>query len=175
MSLVRASDSLPRTRRSMYWIFLPGLRKSDSISGIFCRLAPWNPNTAYVTWHSSGEDKAWFLSDGTTGWYRIGVTPSPEQGVTISPFATIVGGAEAVQSIETSPGVHQLLVGPANFRPDTCSQSYATFRTTEQVILGLQPWEATFWQIPDSLRKSRSSPRTARRPETKLSMSVILG
>jgi hypothetical protein len=85
--------------------------------GNLLQVAPWNPNTAYVTWHSSGEDKAWFLSDGTTGWYRIGVTPSPEQGVTISPFATIVGGAQAVQSIETSPGVHQLLVGPSGSGP----------------------------------------------------------
>ncbi len=85
--------------------------------GNLLQVAPWNPNTAYVTWHSSGEDKAWFLSDGTTGWYRIGVTPSPEQGVTISPFASIVGGCEAVQSIETSPGVHQLLVGPSNSGP----------------------------------------------------------
>jgi hypothetical protein len=85
--------------------------------GNLLQVAPWDPNTAYVTWHSSGEDKAWFLSDGTTGWYRIGVTPSPEQGVTVSPFATIVNGAQAVQSIETSPGVHQLLVGPATSGP----------------------------------------------------------
>jgi hypothetical protein len=85
--------------------------------GNLLQVAPWNPNTAYVTWHSSGEDKAWFLSDGTTGWYRIGVTPSPEQGVTISPFATIVGGAQAVQSIETSPGVHQLLIGSPTSGP----------------------------------------------------------
>jgi hypothetical protein len=85
--------------------------------GNLLQVAPWNPNTAYVTWHSSGEDKAWFLSDGTTGWYRIGVTPSPEQGVTISPFATIVGGAEAVMSIETSPGVHQLLIGSPTTGP----------------------------------------------------------
>lgn len=81
--------------------------------GNLLQVSPWNPSTAYVTWHSSGEDKAWFLSDGTTGWYRISTTPNPESGITISPFATIVGGAQAVQSIETSPGVHQLLVGPA--------------------------------------------------------------
>jgi hypothetical protein len=77
----------------------------------------WNPANAYVTWHSSGEDKAWFLSDGSTGWYRVGVTPSPEQGVTISPFATITGGCKAVTSIETSPGKHQLLVGPTSSGP----------------------------------------------------------
>lgn len=95
--------------------------------GNLLQVAPWNPNTAYVTWHSSGEDKAWFLSDGTTGWYRIGVTPSPEQGVTISPFATIVGGAEAVQSIETSPGVHQLLIGSPGTGP-ILARSLTTFQ-----------------------------------------------
>jgi hypothetical protein len=77
----------------------------------------WNPANAYVTWHSSGEDKAWFLSDGSTGWYRVSVTPSPETGVTISPFATITGGCKAVTSIETSPGKHQLLVGPTSSGP----------------------------------------------------------
>jgi len=87
----------------------------------------WNPMTAYVTWHSSGEDKAWFLSNGSTGWYRIGVTPSPEQGVTISPFATIVGGAEAVQSIEVSPGVHKLLIGSPGTGP-ILQRSLTTFQ-----------------------------------------------
>ena len=72
----------------------------------------WNPSSVYVTWHSSGEDSAWFVSDGSTGWYRVSPTPSPEQGVTWSPFATITGGTKAVQSIETSPGVHKLLLGP---------------------------------------------------------------
>jgi len=112
--------------------------------GNLLQVAPWNPNTAYVTWHSSGEDKAWFLSDGTTGWYRIGVTPSPEQGVTISPFATIVGGAEAVMSIETSPGVHQLLIGSPTTGPILArnitqfqdnGQSYTWFATVGSHVL----------------------------------------
>ena len=85
--------------------------------GNLLQVSPWNPSTAYVSWHTSGEDKAWFLSDGTTGWYRLCVTPNPEQGITVSPFATIVGGAEAVQSIETSPGVHQLLIGSPTTGP----------------------------------------------------------
>lgn len=72
----------------------------------------WNGSNVYVTWHASGEDNAWFVADGSTGWYRVSPTPAPEQGITWSPFATIVGGAKAVQSIETSPGVHKLLVGP---------------------------------------------------------------
>jgi hypothetical protein len=39
-------------------------------------------------------------------------TPAPESGYTWSPFASLVGGAGAVQSVEVTPGTHRLLVGP---------------------------------------------------------------
>lgn len=72
----------------------------------------WNPSNVYVSWHINGEDQAWYVADGTFGWYRLIATPAPEQGnVAWSPFATIAGGAGAIKSIETSPGVHNLLVG----------------------------------------------------------------
>ena len=72
----------------------------------------WNPSNVYVAWHVQGEDQAWYVCDGTNGWYRLMSTPAPESGYTWSPFASIVGGANAVQSVEVSPGVHKLLVGP---------------------------------------------------------------
>lgn len=73
----------------------------------------WTPQNVYVTWHVSGSrDKAWYVSDGSTGWFRLNPTAAPESGLTWSPFASIVGGCKAVQSIEVSPGVHKLLVGP---------------------------------------------------------------
>jgi hypothetical protein len=72
----------------------------------------WNPNTAYVAWHTNGEDQAWYLGDAVNGWYRLMTTPAPETGFTWSPFASIIGGVKALQSIETSPGVHDLLLGP---------------------------------------------------------------
>ncbi|MGH7745785.1 MAG: hypothetical protein ACREQ5_13530, partial [Candidatus Dormibacteria bacterium] len=28
------------------------------------------PSSVYVTWHVTGEDQAWYVSDGLTGWYR---------------------------------------------------------------------------------------------------------
>src|SRR5262249_21333453 len=78
-------------------------------------LSNWNPANAYVTWHVSGsQDHALYVSDGATGWFRMTPTASPESGLTWSPFATIVGGAKAVQSIEVSPGVHKLLLGPVS-------------------------------------------------------------
>jgi hypothetical protein len=72
----------------------------------------WNPSDVYVAWHVQGEDQAWYVCDGTFGWYRLMTTPAPESGYTWSPFATLVGGAGAVQSIEVTPGVHRLLIGP---------------------------------------------------------------
>lgn len=76
-------------------------------------LSNWNPSNAYVTWHVSGsQDHALYVSDGSSGWFRMTPTAAPESGLTWSPFASIVGGCKAVQSIETAPGVHKLLLGP---------------------------------------------------------------
>jgi hypothetical protein len=72
----------------------------------------WNPSNVYVAWHVQGEDQAWYLCDGANGWYRLMSTPAPESGYTWSPFASITGGAKAVQSVEVTPGVHKLLIGP---------------------------------------------------------------
>jgi hypothetical protein len=75
----------------------------------------WNPSSVYVAWHVSGsQDKALYVADGSTGWFRLLQTPAPESGYTWAPFATIVGGVKAVQSIEVAPGTHKLLLGPAS-------------------------------------------------------------
>ena len=79
----------------------------------------WNTSTVCITWYTNGEDQAWFLGDGHNGWYKLIATPAPETGNSWSPFATIalsnpsVGGISALRSIETSPGVHNLLLGPS--------------------------------------------------------------
>jgi hypothetical protein len=88
----------------------------------------WNPSKAYVTWHVNGEDQAWYLCDGQFGWYRLMATPAPETGYTWSPFASIVGGCQAVKSIETSPGVRNLLVsaGPTSTGGSTPTYKYTT-------------------------------------------------
>jgi len=85
------------------------LRKNNGQPG-----TAWNPKNVYVTWHANGEDHAWYLSDGANGWYKLIDTPAPEDPghYTWSPFANIVGGCKAVLSIEVSPGVHELLLGP---------------------------------------------------------------
>lgn len=72
----------------------------------------FDSRTSFVSWHVSGsQDKALYFSDGSTGWHRLSPTAAPESGLTWSPFASIVGGISAVQSIEVSPGVFRLLIG----------------------------------------------------------------
>jgi hypothetical protein len=83
----------------------------------------WNTPSVYVAWYVNGEDAAWYVADGVNGWYKLIATPAPEQGnVAWSPFATIAGGAGAIKSVETSPGVHNLLTG------QTTSTSNILFR-----------------------------------------------
>jgi hypothetical protein len=84
-------------------------RKNNGLAG-----TNWNSSNVYVTWHVNGEDQAWYVSDGTFGWYRLITTPAPETGITWSPFASIQGGCKAVLSVEVSPGVHELLLGPVS-------------------------------------------------------------
>ncbi|MHB8501519.1 MAG: phage head spike fiber domain-containing protein [Candidatus Acidiferrales bacterium] len=76
-----------------------------------------DPAKAYVARHVSGsKDNALFLGDGVAGWYRcnpnqVGASVSGEQTVVWSPYAAITNGLGAIASIETTPGVKQLLVG----------------------------------------------------------------
>jgi hypothetical protein len=82
----------------------------------------FSPEEAYFVRHVSGSrDNAVFLADGSTGWYRLnpnqqGASMSGEQTPVWSPkanFVPTIGGVGAIASIETSPGVIQLLIGLA--------------------------------------------------------------
>ncbi len=75
------------------------------------KLQQFDPSKVYVTVHESGNDNAIFISDGSTGWYRLNPNQFPNGSPVWSPFASISGGAGAVLSIEVSTGVHRLLVG----------------------------------------------------------------
>lgn len=78
----------------------------------------YNPATAYVTWNlqSSGES-AMYVADGAVGWFRFSPIAPPETGSLWSTRAVILGGTSAVQSIETEPGVFNLLIAPASSGP----------------------------------------------------------
>lgn len=74
-----------------------------------------NPALAYTASLISGtSDQAVFLAGGSSSWFRCNWNQPPEGGPAWSPKATITGGAGAVVSVETSPGIHQLLVGQSN-------------------------------------------------------------
>jgi hypothetical protein len=73
----------------------------------------FNPISTHVTWLNSGsQDKGLYVSDSSGTWWRMTPTPSPETGLTWSPKAQPIGGFSAVQSVEVTPGTHDLLVGP---------------------------------------------------------------
>lgn len=73
----------------------------------------FSPATAYVTWYENGSgDSGLYYSDGQVGWFRYSPVSSPESGFLWSPFAKLETGTSAVQSIETSPGIQTLLIGP---------------------------------------------------------------
>lgn len=77
------------------------------------QLQTFDPTGSYVTWHTAGSDQAAYISNGTGMWFRLNLTPAPETGsYTWSPRAQLVGGGSCVKSIETSPGVRDLLIGP---------------------------------------------------------------
>lgn len=78
----------------------------------------YSPSTAFVTWAEiSSGDTGVYVSDGAYGWFRYSPVASPESGFLWSPRRVIVGGTSAVQAVETSPGITQLLIGPPTATP----------------------------------------------------------
>lgn len=78
------------------------------------------PSSAFLTWHFDGSaEKALYVSDRAGNWWRMLPTPAPETSgsVTWCPQAKTSAAFSAVQSVETSPGVHTLLLGPSSSGP----------------------------------------------------------
>lgn len=86
----------------------------------------FDPTKVYVAALVAGtQDKAVFIDDGTSSWFRCNWNQPPEGGPAWSPRATITGGTSSVVSVETSAGVHQLLIGQSN--GTVLARSYSTF------------------------------------------------
>ena len=84
--------------------------------GIGDLLAGLNPSAVYCAFHSQGSnDHAWFVADGSTGWFRCNPTQAPDSqitgGIVWSPKANITGGAQAIGSVEAAAGNYVLLIG----------------------------------------------------------------
>jgi hypothetical protein len=75
--------------------------------------ALYTPATSYLSWNiANTRDVGMYVADGAVGWFRMGAVSPPESGLVWSPRAAIAGGTSAVQSVEVSPGVFRLLIGP---------------------------------------------------------------
>jgi hypothetical protein len=73
----------------------------------------FDPALSYLAFHSQGSrDKGLYVADGNTGWFRMSPVTAPESGFAWSPKADVVGGCQAVSSVEVLPGIRRLLVGP---------------------------------------------------------------
>ena len=72
-----------------------------------------DPAKAYLTYHShNSRDTALYLGNGQDTWYRLNPSIAPESGFAWSLPATPVMGMSALQSVEVTPGVYELLMGP---------------------------------------------------------------
>lgn len=116
------------------------------IGDLLSNTATWNPANVYVTWHVSGsKDKAMYLSNGAGIYYRLSPTSAPESGLIWSPLGTISGltVSGALQSVETSPGVHQLLLSSTNgpiYKRDLTvfsdgGNTYTAYATVGSIVL----------------------------------------
>jgi hypothetical protein len=91
------------------------------------KLQLFDPNKVFVTVHESGNDNAIFVSDGSTGWYRLNSSQFPNGSAVWSTFATITNGASAVQSIEVTQGVHRLLVAGVGSSQFILQRDFSTY------------------------------------------------
>ena len=107
--------------------------------------ALYNPATAFLSWNvqSTGET-GMYVADGAVGWFRMGIVQPPESGLIWSPRRAILGGTSAVQSVKTSPGKTQLLIGPAAPGPILCRDNTGTVWQDRPagVATGYPSWDA---------------------------------
>jgi hypothetical protein len=93
------------------------------------KLQLFDARKVFVTVHEDGNnDNAIFVSDGSTGWYRLNPYQFPNNNSVWSTFATITGGAGAVLSIEVTTGVHKLLVGGVGPNTFIGQRDFTTFQ-----------------------------------------------
>jgi hypothetical protein len=99
----------------MLRILSPSLSLSSTGFPIADKISALNPTQVYITYNEQPNDSALYLSDGSTGWYRLNPRqiPGSAQGPepVWSPFATITGGCKLLQSVEVSAGIKKLFVG----------------------------------------------------------------
>jgi hypothetical protein len=105
--------------------------------------ALYNPATTYVSWNvQSSAETGMYVADGAVGWFRMGILQLPESGLFWCPRRAIVGGTSAVQSIETAPGLRNLLIGPASGTPGPILKRDTTAAVWTDNGPGYDAWDA---------------------------------
>lgn len=137
----------------------------------------FDPTVSRVSRHVSGSrDNAVYVANGSTGWYRL--TPAvPGDGTPAwSPLATFAGtgGCGFVQSVETSPGVKQLLLGTTVANQPIYARNLSVFSDGGTTYA----WSATVGSLllanPGMLAEVESITLDASASGTAPTLSVIL-
>lgn len=136
-----------------------------------------SPTKAYVAHLIQGSnDKAAYVADGSTGWFRCNLTPSPDSPITgpvWSPFAKIAGGGGcgAIAALEYATGKHALFIGstavnkPVLVRDSTFATftdngtAYASNATIGSIVLANPGQLAELSFITCEFQKTGASPR----------------
>lgn len=71
-----------------------------------------DPGEAQLAFYVNNNDRALYISDFQTGWYRLAAVAAPETGFLWAPKAELVGGISGIGSVTTAPGINSLLIGP---------------------------------------------------------------
>jgi len=101
------------TGKNMIISLDPGAGIVEVSQPIADKLEGVDPQTAYLTYHSrNSRDTALYLGNGQDTWYRLNPSIAPESGFAWSLPANPVMGMSALQSVEVTPGVYELLMGP---------------------------------------------------------------
>lgn len=101
----------------------------------------FTPTASYLAVHRNGPDEGLFISDGSANVMRYSIAKS-----IWCPLATVVGGISAIGSVQTQPGIHQLLAGTGvgsqsplsrntGAFTDGASSTYTAFATIGSIIL----------------------------------------
>lgn len=130
----------------------------------------FDPTNAYVASLIAGtSDKAVYIADGSANWFRCNWNQPPEGGPTWSPKATLGVGFSSVVSIETSPGVHQLLIGGNDSKVyvrntsvfSDNGASYSAFATIGSMVLAQPGQMAEVSSITTELRQVGTVPQVS--------------
>lgn len=126
-----------------------------------------DPGNCQLAFYVNNTDRALYISDMETGWYRLAAVAAPETGFLWAPKAEIVGGISAIGSVTTAPGNNSLLIGPEvsglilqrdrSVFSDN-NQKYSAFATIGNIVLAHPGTMATVRFIAIDALKNGNKP-----------------